>query len=85
MWEENICLKVSVFEVHIEASLSFPVTVGYFFAASSSVIVIAIDKKAVEHVFILIQFFLLLERARVIVYPWCVRFDPPIDEFEWFI
>ena len=51
----------------------------------NSVIIVAITRKAVEPVFILIQFFLLLEKTRVIVHPWCVRVDSPMGAFEWII
>ena len=43
-----------------------------------SVIVMAIARKAVKHIFILIQFFSYLGKQRLIVYYWCVKVDSPM-------
>ena len=44
-----------------------------------------IAKKVVERVFVLPIIFLLLEKTRVIVQPWCVKEDSPMGAFEWII
>ena len=43
------------------------------------VIIITIARKVVERV------FLLLEKKKVIVQPWCVKKDSPMGVFEWII
>ena len=51
-------LKVLVVEVHIETSSRFPATVDFFVLhlLVNSVIIMAIARKAVERVFIVIKF-----------------------------
>ena len=80
MQEENTCLTVLEVELQRETS-RFPAAVGCFFVLHllvKSVIVMAIARKAVKHIFILIQFFSYLGKQRLIVYYWCVKMDSPM-------